>query len=93
MNSVASFLDRNAKPHNSPTKTHAHVTLVRRPHLEYCRTAGDLFTIDGQKKVDDRQKKTARRVTNNYSNAYSLTATVVDPRGESLESRRTKKAN
>ena len=90
MNSVASFLDRNAKPHNSPTKTHAHVTLVRRPHLEYCSTAGVLFTIGGQKKVEDRQRKPARRVTGNYSNAYSLTATVVYPRGESLESRRSK---
>ena len=64
------FQKGNLKAMNRNTKISAYFTPVR-PHLEYCSAVWSPFTIDGKKKIEAVQRRSARSVTSRYDSTCS----------------------
>ena len=70
---VLRFLSRNLKVSSLKTKEMAYFSLVR-PHVEYCSTVWDPFTIKDINRLEMVQRRAARYVTCSYDYKSSVSA-------------------
>src|SRR5437867_4338530 len=83
---VLRFLSRNLKVFSLKTKEMAYFSLAR-PHVEFCSTVWDPFTIKDTNRLEIVQRRPARYVTCFYDYKSSVSAMLTKLDWRSLQNR------